>query len=107
MYPTVLTVSSDGPEGTVQSTISGIYKKEDSKEHNNRPVYQLDRGGQFLFYTEGGKWMIGPDSSRTTGNVCTVESGLPTPPINGWKCWNRDNGWREDPQLKLSGEPID
>ena len=104
MYPTVLTVSCDGSAGTVQSTISGIYKKEDSKEYNNRPVYQLDRGGKFLFYNDNGHWMIGSQASGTSGGISTMKEGLLTPPSTGWKY--SDNVWKEDLQLRVSGEMI-
>ena len=104
MYPAVLTVSSDGPAGTVQSSRMGIYKKEVNKEYNNRPVYQLDRGGQFLFSDDVGKWMIGPQAGGSTGGVATVKCGVITPPAAGWKYL--DNGWKEDLQLRVSGEII-
>ena len=93
-------MSSDGPAGTVHSTRMGIYKMEANKEYNNRPVYQLDRGGQFLFYSDGGHWMIGPQASGTSGFIHTMKKGLLTPISTGSKYY--DNGRKEDPQLKVS-----
>ena len=104
MYPTVLTVSSDGPAGTAQRNRMGVYKKEANKKYNNRPVYQLDRGGQFLFYSDYGYWTIGLQASGIFGGIHTMKKGLLTPPSTGWEY--ADNGWKDDPQLKVSGEMI-
>ena len=104
MYPAELTVSSDGPAGTAQSSKLGVYLKEDSQQYNNRPVYQKDGGGEYLFYNDKGSWMIGPTASGSNGGITTVQQGLLTPPTTGWVYW--DDGWNEDPQLTVSGETI-
>ena len=104
MYPAELTVSSDGPAGTAQSSKLGVYLKEDSQQYNNRPVYQKDGGGEYLFYNDKGSWMIGPTASGSNGGIATVQPGLLTPPTTGWVYW--DDGWNEDPQLTVSGETI-
>ena len=99
-------MSSDGPAGTVKSSKMGIYKKEAGQEYNNRPVYLLDTGGQFLFYSDVGYWTIGPQASGISGGILTMKSGLLTPPSTGWK-YSDNDGWKDDPQLKVSGEMID
>ena len=97
-------MSSDGPAGTIQSSRMGIYKLEAGQEYNNRPVYQLDRGGQFLFYNDVGRWTIGSQASGRGGWVATVKCGVLTHPAAGWIYY--DNGWKEDLQLRVSGEII-
>ena len=106
MYPAELTVSSDGPAGTAQSSKLGVYLKEDSQQYNNRPVYQKDGGGEYLFYNDKGSWMIGPTASGSKGWITTVQQGLLTPPATGWKYYSSASGWEEDPQLTVSGEAI-
>ena len=102
MYPDALTVASDGPAGTAQSSHMGVYLKEDSQQYNNRPVYQLDRGGQYLYYWSSGHWVIG----LTPGvvaiySISTLQTGLLTPPATGWRYWD-DGQWKEDTQLTVS-----
>ena len=75
MYPAELTVSSDGPAGTAQSSKLGVFLKEDSQQYNNRPVYQMDRGGEYLFYNDKGSWMIWSKASGSTGGIMTVQQG--------------------------------
>ena len=107
MYPAALTVSSGEPAGTAQGSRMGVYLKGDSQQYNNRPVYQLDRGGEYLFYNDNGKWMIGPSANGTSGWITTVQLGLLTPPAKGWRYFDTENGqWKEDPQLTVSGETI-
>ena len=102
MYPAELTVASDGKAGTAQGSRMGVYLKEDSQQYNSRPVYQLDKGGQYLFYNDYGYWMIGSKASGSTGGITTVQQGLLTPPGTGWKYWNK--GWNKDPQLTVSSK---
>ena len=78
-YPDAYAVSSAGPAGTKQSSLMGVYLKEDSQLHNNKPVYQLDRGGLFLHYKASlGYWVIGPTLGGGVGIVFVV-----TPPTTG------------------------
>ena len=105
MYPAELTVASDGPAGTAQGGRMGVYLKEDSRQYNNRPVYQLDRGGQYLYYDDNGYWLIGPTAGGSNGGIHTVQQGLLAPPTTGWK-YSDEVGWNEDPQLTVSGETI-
>ena len=79
VYPAELTVSSDGPAGTAQSSNLGVFLKEDSQLCNNRPVYQLDRGGQYLYYDDSGYWLIGPTAGGSNGGIATVLQGLLAP----------------------------
>ena len=104
MYPAALTVASDGPAGTLVAAAMGVFLKRDRQQYNNRPVYQLDRGGVYLFYEDNGFWMIGPTVGGSNRGIITVRRGLLTPPATGWKY--SDNGWKEDPQLTVSGETI-
>ena len=68
-YPAALAMSSGSPGlWTVSPWHSsmGIYLKEDNLHYNNKPVYQLDRGGEFLYYSDIGYWMIGNSINATT-----------------------------------------
>ena len=104
MYPDAYAVSSDGPAGTAQSSKMGVYQKDDSLQYNNRPIYQLDRGGQYLYYRDAGYWAIGQTVGEG-GYISTLHRGLLTPPATGWRYV--DNGqWKEDPQLTVSCETI-
>ena len=103
----VFAVSSAGPAGTDQDVKMGVYLNDTSQQHNNRPVYILDRGREFLFYDDNGYWVIG--LTATVGgelsSISTLQTGLLTPPVTGWRYW--DGGeWKEDPQLTVSGETI-
>ena len=102
-YPDAYAVSSDGPAGTYQSSRMGVYLKDESQLYNNRPVYELDRGGNFIYYDNDGHWDIGPRVGGGAG-ISTLQSELLTPPVTGWRYWRR--GWKEDPQLTVSGETI-
>ena len=104
MYPAALTVASDGPAGTVQSGRMGVYLNDTSQQYNNRPVYKLDRGGQFLYYRDSGHWAIGSTVGEG-GYISTLQTGLLTPPATGWR-YVDDGQWKEDPQLTVSGETI-
>ena len=83
----------------------GVYLNETSQQHNNRPVYLLDRGGQFLYYDDNGYWVIGPTVGGGAG-ISTLQTGLLTPPATGWRYVDEDGQWKEDPQLTVSGETI-
>ena len=100
VYPAELTVSSDGPAGTAQGSRMGVYLKEDSQQYNNRPVYQKDGGGEYLFYNDKGSWMIGPTASGSNGGITTVQQGLLAPPATGWEYFDID--FREDPHLTVT-----
>ena len=67
MYPAVLTVASDGPAGTAHPSKMGVFLKEDSQQYNNRPVFQKDGGGEYLYYSDGGDWVIGPTLGGAIG----------------------------------------
>ena len=105
MYPDELTVASGGPAGTAQSDLMGVFLKEDSQQYNNRPVYRLDGGGQYLYYIDAGYWVIGTTLGGAVG-IATLQKGLLTPPATGWKYYSSASGWEEDPQLTVSGEAI-
>ena len=100
MYPAVLTVASDGPAGTVQGSRMGVYEKEDSQQYNNRPVYQQDGGGDYLYYDDLGYWSIGPTLGGAIG-ISSLQTGLLTPPATGWR-YVDTGGWTEDPQLTVT-----
>ena len=105
-YPAALTVASGGPAGNVQSSRMGVYLKNDSQQYNNRPVYELDRGGKFIYFEDNGHWDIG---SRVGGGagISTLKSGLLTPPVTGWRYYDHDEQWKDDdPQLTVTGETI-
>ena len=104
MYPDELTVASDGPAGTAQDDRMGVYLNDTSQQHNNRPVYLLDRGGWVMYYEDGGHWVIGPTVGGGAG-IATLQEGLLTPPATGWR-YADDGQWKEDPQLTVSGETI-
>ena len=104
MYPAELTVSSDGPAGTAQSSKLGVFLKEDSQQYNNRPVYQLDRGGQYLYYDDTGNWLIGPTAGGSNGGITTVQQGLLTPPATGWKYDCVLGNWTSAPCSALCGD---
>ena len=90
-------MSTDGPAGTAVSSLLGLYNY--SHQYNSRPVYQLDKGGQYLFYNDGGYWMIGSEASGFSGSISTELRGLLTPPFTGWQYF--DNGkWNKDPRMK-------
>ena len=105
MYPDAYAVSSDGLAGTARPSYMGVYLKNDSQPYNNRPIYQLDRGGKYLFYADNGLWLIGSTPSGSSGGIKTVQQGLLTPPAAGWKYWD-GNSWNDDTQLTVSGETI-
>ena len=102
-YPDAYAVASGGPAGTKQSSRMGVYLKNDSLQYNNRPFYQLDRGGQYLYYRNSGYWGISSTPGSGAG-ILTLQKGLLTPPVNGWRYYS--SGWKEDPQLTVSGETI-
>ena len=80
-YPAALAMSSGSPGlWTVSPWFSsmGIYMKEDNLHYNNKPVYQLDRGGEFLYYSDTRYWMIGNSINATTI----------IPPSTGWSYFN-------------------
>ena len=100
MYPAALIVSSNGPAGHGQSSKMGVYLKQDSQQSNSRPVYKLERGGQYLYYDDFGYWKIGPTAGGSSGGISTLQKGLLMPPATGWKYWLLF-GWNEDPQLTV------
>ena len=94
-YPAALVISSGSPGlWTVSPWHSsmGIYLKEENLHYNNKPVYQLDRGGEFLYYSDSGYWMIGNSINATTI----------IPPSTGWSYFNGTDYL--DMQVTLSGE---
>ena len=99
MYPAVLTVASDGPAGN--AGWGGVFLKEDSQQYNNRPVYQRDGGGQYLYYDDLGYWSIGTTLGGAIG-IGTLQRGLLTPPATGWRYYSSSSGWTEDPQLTVT-----
>ena len=99
MYPAELTVASDGPAGTAWSSKMGVYQKENSQQYNNRPVYQKDGGGQYLYYNDLGSWVIGTILAAGIG-IDTLNKGLLTPPATGWQYLGND--LYEDPQLTVT-----
>ena len=100
VYPAELTVASDGPAATFQWDRMGVFLKEDSRQYNNRPIYQKDGGGEYLHYNDLGYWSIGPTLGGAKG-ISSLQTGLLTPPVTGWRY--SDNGWKEDLQLTVSG----
>ena len=104
MYPAAYAVASGGIAGTNQSSYMGVYLKEESRQFNNRPVYQLDRGGHYLWYYDNGYWVLGTPLGGGVG-IATLQKGLLTPPATGWRYWDYGQ-WKEDPQLTVSGETI-
>ena len=84
----------------------GVYKKEDSQEYNNRPVYQLDRGGQYLYYDDYGYWIIGPQANGSNGGIATTNQGLLVPPSTGWSYVDHNGTLVEDPHLKVGGGTV-
>ena len=101
-YPVDLKVSSSGPAGTDNSDRMGVYLYDDSQLYNNRPVYQLERGGAYLYYNESEYWVIGPTLLGGKIAIATLQKGLLTPPSTGWQ-YIRDGQWKNDPQLTVSG----
>ena len=84
-FPAAYLVSSAGPAGTVHSSRMGVYLKEDSLTSNNRPVYQLDTGGVYLYNHVGSFWFIGPVSGNPgAGIYMYVVTSSATPPATGW-----------------------
>ena len=102
-FPAAYLVSSAGPAGTVHSSRMGVYLKEDSLTSNNRPVYQLDTGGVYLYNYQlpsGSKyWIIGPVSGSNRANMA-VETSSATPPATGWRYY--DSYWKSDNQLTVA-----
>ena len=80
----------------------GVYLNDTSQQHNNRPVYILDRGGQFMYYNDEGRWVMGSMVGGGGGvGISTLQTGLLTPPATGWRYWD-DGQWKEDTQLTVS-----
>ena len=102
-YPVDLKVSSSGPAGTDNSDRMGVYLYDDSQLYNNRPVYQLDRGEEYLYYNDGGYWAIGPTVGGVLFGIATLQQGLLTPPSTGWRYADENDQWKNDPQLTVSG----
>ena len=74
----------------------GVYLKT-TQLNAAKPVYELDRGGPFLYY-DGSYWVI--------GNIIITElPGLTSPPGTGW-IYEYNGGWYLDNQLTVSGETI-
>ena len=103
MYPDTLYVASDGPAGTAWSSRMGVYLKNDRQQYNSWPGYQLDRGGEYLYYHDDGYWAIAPTVGER-GYISRLQQGLLAPPATEWRYWK--SGWKEDPQLTVSGETI-
>ena len=103
-FPAAYLVSSAGPAGTLHSSRMGVYLKEDSLTSNNRPVYQLDTGGVYLYnYVDnsGSYWVIGPVSGNPGGGYYMyVFTSSATPPTSGWSYY--DSGWKSDDQLTVA-----
>ena len=91
-------MSSNGATGLYQpySGLMGVYLKT-TQLNAAKPVYMLDRGGQFLYY-DGLYWNI--------GNIISTElPGLTSPPGTGW-IYEYNGGWYLDNQLTVLGETI-
>ena len=106
MYPAALNISSNGTAGTAQSSRLGVYLKNNSQQYNNRPVYQLDRGGEYLWYDDDGTWGFGSTLGGDVG-IYAPQKGILTPPATGWRYYDSETDeFIEDPQLTVSGETI-
>ena len=102
-FPAAYLVSSAGPAGTVHSSRMGVYLKEDSLTSNNRPVYQLDTGGVYLYNYVGRHWNIGPVSGSFTPAYMYVFTSSATLPATGW--YYLDSVWKSDNQLTVAELP--
>ena len=101
-FPAVYLVSSAGPAGTVHSSRMGVYLKEDSLTSNNRPVYQLDTGGVYLYNRNDGRyWLISPVSGSSSGLYMFVYTSSATPPATGWR-YHDSGDWKFDNQLTVA-----
>jgi len=73
--------------------------------NNGKPVWERHDGTENIYYSNEGKWMIGPDTS--SGGISTVESNLQTWPdqVTRWQYAN-DKSWHSDDQLSVKeGRP--
>ena len=80
----------------------GLYWKEDSLTSNNRPVYQLDTGGVYLYNYGGSYWVIGAVSGNPgAGYYMYVVTSSATPPATGWR-YKDGNTYPLDNQLTVA-----
>ena len=104
-FPAAYLVSSAGPAGTVHSSRMGVYLKEDNLTSNNRPVYQLDTGGVYLYNYDSRYWLIGAVSgAQCCGRsyMGNLQGSSLTPPSTGWDYFNIPFSVEPDNQLTVA-----
>ena len=99
-----LRISSKGPASTHQRRCMGEYTRIE-EERNGRPVWRSKGwfSTTYFYYNSGGHWMVGPDYTKDSGWIESVEAGLATIPEYGWRYGDGET-WTSDPQLRVEGE---
>ena len=69
-------LQADGYTG-VEAEFLGVFELQ-AEVVQGRPTYKKRGAKEFLFYDTGGKWVVGPDTSKTNG-WWAATSGAMTP----------------------------
>ena len=57
----------------------------------------------YIFYSDDGEWMIGPDYKKNAGGIKSIEKGLLQPPLHGWEYCNEDGVAVADDTITVTG----
>ena len=104
-------MSSDGPAAHVvyeldqdgnPLNLMGVYEMI-SRRINGEPIWEIQRGGWFLYFDTMGHWAIGQQPETNAASMVTVEKFLENPLAASWWFWNGTK-WLKDPSVRVSGE---
>ena len=104
-FPDMFTLSSSGPAATEQNSTMGTYYKMDGVIRFNRPVWKKEGGDMFIYFSPGGFWSVGPDSTSISPLLSTVDRYLADPSRTKWM-YLSSNSHKIDPQLEAKGESM-
>ena len=97
-----MTVSSNGVAASHQGHCMGTYTKV-VNEVQGKPVWKMEGGNNFLYYSSSTFWMISQNYNSNAGFILSGQHGLDTVPERGWKFATMQGQMHADDQLTVTG----
>jgi len=102
-YPSTMRVSSNGLAASHQGHCMGTYTKV-GNEVQGKPVWKMEGGNNFLYYSSSTFWMISQNYNSNAGFILSGQHGQDTVPERGWKFATMQGQMHADDQLTITGE---
>jgi len=100
-YPKTLAIYLSDEATKVQGGRAGVFIQT-NKTRNHRPVWKQEPGGQWLFFSDFGHWIVGGDPVGNLGGLGSSQQGLDLVPAKGWKFFTKAKQWIYDPEISVT-----